>query len=294
MFALAGRRSSLTTRTAAAAKTHIIDELLDERSDTLRRVPFLWFALRRWCLPLFRYHDAVDWADRLGPCGGLEALRAFGDHLRLRVDVRGLEHVPRRGPVLIVANHPTGVVDAIAIYEAIGSIRPDLCFFTNRDVVRIVPRAREFVIPVEWLKHKRTPERMRETLEATHAAFAEERAIVIFPAGGIARGTLGGIRDLPWRPTAMKLLRKWRPPVVPLHIRARNSMLYYALEQIHDEVRDLLRFREILGKRGVNFEVTLGPLLKPAALQGDVDDAIGRLQTYVERELSLSRGAAAD
>lgn len=282
---------ALTTPGAGAGDKHIIDELLEERTETLRRLPFVWSAIRRWCLPFFRYEDAVRWADRLGPCGGYEAL---GDYLRLKVEVGGLEHIPRRGRVLIVANHPTGIVDAFAIYEAIGAVRPDICFFTNRDMVRIVPRTRELVIPVEWLRHRRSPERMRETLQATNEALAAERAVVIFPAGGIARGSALGIRELPWQATTMKLLRKWQAPILPLHIEARNSLLYYAFEQVHDELRDLLRFREVLSKRGMRFGLTIGPLVPGESMPSDPIEAIGRLQTLVEHELPRQRHGGPD
>jgi len=292
MFAPIRARAAFTAPAEPVAGKHIIDELLEERTERLRRVPLLWAAIQRWCLPFFKYHDAVGWADRLGPCGGYEALHLLDDYLDLRVDVRGLAHVPRRGRLLIVANHPTGIVDAFAIYDALSAVRPDLCFFTNRDMVRIVPGTRELVIPVEWLRHRRSPERMRETLAATNAALAKERAVVIFPGGGIARWRAGAIRDLPWQTTTLKLLRKWPAPVLPLHIRARNSLLYYALEQIDDEARDLLRFREVLAKRGKRFELTIGPVVSGAVLHAEPAEAIRRLQALVEHKLARRRHRA--
>ena len=103
--------------------------------------------------------------------------------------ISGLEHVPTTGRILIVANHPTGFVDALAILSAVGDIRSDLYYVTHRNVCRVLPRTREFIIPIEWLRHRRTRAAMRETLASSRAVFGKECAIVIFPAGSVARVT---------------------------------------------------------------------------------------------------------
>lgn len=264
---------------------HIVDELLYERTESLRRFPLLWKAITAFCLPMVKYQEAVDWADRLGPCDADEAHRRFADYLALDVRVTGLEHVPKDGRLLVVANHPTGIVDALAVHAAIGDTRPDARYFSNRDLVRIVPQLREFVIPLEWLRRRRTPSALRETLEASMQAFNENRAVVIFPGGGIARGSLRGLKELEWLTATVKLMRRYQAPALPVHIRARNSWLYYALEAIHPEVRDLVRFREILRKRRQRFDLTIGPAIQPDELGGTLSEATASLQTYVEHDL---------
>jgi putative hemolysin len=268
---------------------HIVDELLYERTDTLRKFPLLWKAIISWCLPLFKYQEAVDWADRLGPRDGFEGRSLFANYLDLDVRVTGLEHVPRTGRVLIAANHPTGIVDALAVYAAIDDIRPDARYFSNRDIVRIAPRMRDFVIPLEWLRRRRTASALRETLEASVRAFREDRAVVIFPAGGIARGSLRGLKELDWLTATVKLMRRYHCPILPVHIRARNSWVYYALEAIHDEIRDLSRFREVMGKRRQRFHLTIGRPIQPEEIGGTLSAATAALQTYVEHDLGNGR-----
>jgi putative hemolysin len=272
------------------AHHHIVDELLTERAVTLRKFPVLWKFLTQGCQRLFKYQEAVAWANRLARRDGREALKEFADYLDIDVRVKGLEHVPKSGRLMIIANHPTGMVDGLAVRTAIAGIRPDLFFFSNRDLVRLVPKMSEFVIPVEWLRWRRTRASMRETLEAARVAFTSEAAIVMFPAGGIARGSLFGLKELEWLDATLKLMHRHECPLLPVHIRASNSLLYYLFEVIHPELRDLLRFREIMAKRRRRFVVTIGPPIAPEAISGDSVTAIAALQNYVVR--GLPRGAS--
>jgi putative hemolysin len=272
-------------RQPIAERRHIIDELLEERTDALQRAPFLWKLIKRWCLPFLKYQEAVSWADRLARCDGSEAIRLFAEYLDLDVRVSGLEHVPRTGRIMLVANHPTGFADAFAVHGALGLIRPDLRYFANRDVARMVPGMRDVIIPIEWLRNRRTQSAMRETLKSLNSAFKEECAVLIFPGGGIARGSLVGLKELDWLPAAVEMIRRYDCTVIPLHIRARNSMLYYALDAIHHELRDLVRFREVFAKRQRRFDLTIGPAISSNEITEPPDEATRLLQAYVERDL---------
>jgi putative hemolysin len=271
--------------TSEAGERHIIDELLDERAKTLRTVPYLGEFLRWAFDPLVEYRAAVSWADRVRPLAAQDGFDLLDRSLQLNVPAQGLEHVPKTGRALILANHPTGMVDGIAIYSALKAVRTDLSFFANRDAIRVAPRLETMIVPVEWLTERRSPERMRETLRALRHAFEEERAVVMFPAGGMATLRWGGLKELDWIPTTAKLLRRHEVPAIPLHIRALNTRLYYVFSAIHEELRDLTRFREMLKKRAQTFELQVGPALPLDELDDAPSILIRRLQDYVEYRL---------
>ena len=60
--------------------------------------------------------------------------------LSLDLDVTGLDHIPASGAFILAANHPTGIADGVAVYDALTRVRPDIAIFTNRDAIRINPR----------------------------------------------------------------------------------------------------------------------------------------------------------
>ncbi|MEM7123523.1 MAG: 1-acyl-sn-glycerol-3-phosphate acyltransferase [Pseudomonadota bacterium] len=264
---------------------HIIDEVIDERAMTFRRIPYLWPAIRAVLDPVFRYPLAVEWADRLAPMNADDALQLLDQLLPFDVRSSGIDHMPRRGPVVIIANHPTGMVDGLALRRALCGVRDDFSFFANRDAVRIVPGLAPVIIPVEWLAERRGPERMRETLRALQAAIDAGRVIVMFPAGGMARQTWRGLKEKPWLPAVVKMVQKHRVPAIPVHIRARNSFVYYLLSAVHKELRDLSRFYEIYGKRRATFDLTFGAVLPASDFDGAPAVVAQRLQAFVEKDL---------
>ena len=66
-------------------------------------------------------------------------------------------------------------------------MRNDIIFFANADAIRVNPKFEDVIIPVEWVMEKRSPAKTRETLKRAGEAFAEEKCIVIFPSGRLAR-----------------------------------------------------------------------------------------------------------
>lgn len=264
---------------------HIVDVLIEERARWLIRIPPLWFALRKLLYPLLKYREAITLADRIAPLGGAQIMDLMVDHLKLRLDIAGLEHLPPEGRVVVVANHPTGIVDGIAVYQALVRIRRDLSFFANRDALRVAPRLREVLIPVEWVENKRSVAKTRDMLRQAQIAFEANHAVVIFPSGRLAKRQRGRLREHPWLPTTVNLARKHGAPIVPLHIEAQNSALYYAFSRFSTELRNMTLFHELLNKRGGTYRLRFGPRIPVEQLKGMPSEIAENLKKYVENTL---------
>ena len=187
--------------------------------------------------------------------------------LSIDLDVTGLDHIPASGAFIVAANHPTGIADGVAVYDALTRVRPDIAIFTNRDAIRINPRLSEFLIPVEWREAFRDRAKMRETLQLSSRAFSEGRAVVIFPSGRIAFWKDGRLNERPWQSSAITLARKQNVPIVPVNVQSRNSGLFYWFANWNTELRDMTVFHELLNKRGKTFRIRFGPLIPAGALR---------------------------
>ena len=255
------------------AMKDIIDQLIEERAPWLRRTEPQARAARMVLHRVLQYDRTVRIGETLKPMPGRDILGSLADMIAHHVEVAGLHHVPARGPCIVVSNHPTGIADGIVLYGALSQVRPDLFIFANADALRILPQLGEVIAPVEWRPEKRTHKQNRETLAYAHAAFEAGRMAVIFPSGRLAKRRWWSLHERPWMASAALLARKHGLPVVPLHITARNSALFYLFDRIHPTLRDITLFHEVLNKRHQPYRITIGAPVDPASLPSGTAEA---------------------
>ena len=261
---------------------HIIDALIEERATNWLKRPKTWEIILRYGRKILHYDIAVSMADAIESFNGLQAFDYISDYLQLNVNVDGIDHVPTSGPAVVTPNHPCGIADGIAVYDALIEVRKDVCFLANRDAVRICPGFADCIIPVEWREEFRTPRRNRETVRALMSALKDDRLVVIFPSGRLAQPTLKGMKERPWQPTALSFARKFDAPVVPMHVHSRNTALYYAMWFIDSDIKDIMILREFLNKNGQDYRLTIG---EPFKCGSDVQTDTELLKQYVLNDL---------
>jgi len=277
--------SPAQTLSPARGREHIIDVLIAERAPKLAASP-AWPLLRPLLYSFLDYAKARRLADAIAPLSGKAALDYVSRLLAVQVSVRGLERLPSSGRLMVVCNHPTGIADGIALYDALKPVRPDVCFYANSDAHRVSQRFGEVLIPVEWREEKRTRERTRETLILTREALEAERCLVIFPAGRLARQQADGrLADPPWAPSAVSLARKYDAPILPINLTGPWSGMFHFFNGFSSELRDITLFHEFLNKQGRAFALTVGAPIPPDALDGDPGELTLKLKAYVEHQL---------
>ena len=259
---------------------HIIDVMIEERCPSFVS-HWTWPVVRPLLYRALGYKRAVKTADELLKLSGEDSFDYLADELDFKLEVNDLDRVPETGRCVVVANHPTGLADGAAVWKTLRARRKDIIFFANADAMRINPRFGEVTIPVEWVLEKRSPAKTRETLKLAGEAFAQDMCVVIFPSGKLAKMVDGKFTEQEWFPTAISLARKKKAPVVPLHIDARNSGLFYFVSKFSGELRDITLFRELLNKKNSRFGMHFGPNLTPEKLAGDANELTDRLKNHV-------------
>ncbi|OFX02537.1 MAG: hypothetical protein A3E78_02395 [Alphaproteobacteria bacterium RIFCSPHIGHO2_12_FULL_63_12] len=265
---------------ALAGGKHIVDILIEERAKTLIKSRF-WPLYRAVLYPLLQEPRARKMSEAIDGLSGRAAMDHVSSILSLDVRKSGLEHVPESGRVIIASVHPTGIADGVAMFDALKEKRPDLCFFANRDAIRVAPRLAEVVIPVEWVIEKRTRARSRETLVEAKKAFTDERCVILFPSGRLAyMDENKNLIEREWLTSVAIFARKYDCAIIPVHIKARNSWLYYWFWKLNSELRDITLFNELLNKRGKRYDIVFGPAIAPDALGDDPVEATKALREH--------------
>lgn len=256
-----------------------IEPLIVERAPWLARQG-LWPRAARGVLDqILGYDEVVSLAETLKDKSAPGIMNTVADRLAKDVHVTGLENMPKTGAALVVANHPTGIGDGIMLWHALRQLRPDMFFYANSDILRILPQMGDLIAPVEWRHEKRSHTKARETMTYTRAAFDAGRLGVIFPSGRLAKRRGLTLHERPWMGSAATLARKFDLPVIPINIQARNSALFYMFDYLHPTLRDITLFHETLNKDRQFFKITVGRPVSASELSSNAEDATA----YIKR-----------
>jgi putative hemolysin len=207
-------------------------------------------------------------AGELGETGFFEAAIRLLE-LTVLFDAARLAALPADGPLVIVANHPFGVLDGLVISWLVGQRRQDFRVLTN-SVLDAVPEAKPFLLPVDFAG---TREAVAANIGMRKAALAHVKSggcVIVFPAGGVST-TPGPFDPLAvdddWKPFTAKLITHGRAAVTPVFFEGQNSRLFQIASHLSLELRLALVFREVRRRMGKTLTVGIGETLSPAMLE---------------------------
>ena len=255
-----------------------IDPLIAERAPWLY-AGHAWSAPSRYVLTqMLGYNRTIRLGERLKDKPAAEIMTILGEMLARDVEATGLDNIPRHGAALIVANHPTGIADGVILNTVLSRVRKDAYFYANSDILRVLPQFETMIAPVEWRLEKRSHAKTRETMAYTRKAVEDGRLGVIFPSGRLAKRRGLRLHERPWMASAAMIARKFDLPVIPVNLRARNSVLFYLFDLIHPTLRDITLFYETLNKHRQPYRITVGEPISPSALPAKSEDGIEMLR----------------
>ncbi len=213
------------------------------------------------------------WRNDIVPTGE----RVFSGMLEL-IDVQlGLaEQWPPKdlpeGPLVLVANHPYGIGDGVAILALAEQLGRPFKVLINSDLLKI-KEMEPYALPVSF---EETKEALALNMKTRHEAvrlLKEGVTVVVFPAGGVATAQkmFGKAEDLPWKMFPAKLIQSAGASVVPIHFSGQNGRLFHFVSRFSLTLRLSLLVREFSRLRGQSIGVTIGNVMPWAELAALTD-----------------------
>ncbi|UTW45953.1 lysophospholipid acyltransferase family protein [bacterium SCSIO 12696] len=175
-----------------------------------------------------------------------QCLAHFGFSYRVRDNER--ESIPNTGRAVIIANHPIGSLDGLALLKMVREIRPD---------VKVV--ANELLATIKPLKSLLLANPSNRTdLAEVRQQLEDEGALIVFPANDVSRPSIKGVRDKKWDSTFLRLASSTKSPVLPVFVDGRNSAFFYALSFMARPVSTLWRVREMFRHASSCIDIRIG------------------------------------
>ncbi|EJZ21639.1 lysophospholipid acyltransferase family protein [Rhizobium sp. Pop5] len=203
--------------------------------------------------------------------------RVFGkllDLIDVELDVRGswpLERVPA-GPIVIVANHPFGIGDGVAVLALAEQLGRPFRVLIHNDLLK-VPEMEPYSLPISF---EETREAMVINMRSRHEAvrlLKEGTTIIVFPAGGVAtaRNGFGRAEDLPWKMFPAKLVQATHASVLPIYFEGQNGLLFHLASRVSMTLRLSLLIREFRRLSGRTITAHVGKVLTWETLRSGGD-----------------------
>mgnify|MGYP000064409520 CR=1 FL=1 len=174
------------------------------------------------------------------------ALDTMGIELRTPADQ--LHNIPSKGPVVVVANHPHGMVDGMVIAELVGQVRQDYRILTRSVLTGLDEAATSFMIPVPFPDDPEAQRKMVEMRANAMAHLKEGGVVALFPSGVVMSSEtwFGPAQEAEWNVFTAQMIRRSGAKVVPLYFPGSNSRAYQIANRISAVLRQGLLLHEIV------------------------------------------------
>ncbi|EHR41764.1 GNAT family N-acyltransferase [Alishewanella jeotgali] len=232
-----------------------VEQMIEQQLPLVDRQSWFYRPVKGFLSYLLHEQDFQNFAKRYPHLQGLEFVEQVLDYFNFSYAVRDneLERIPTTGRVVIIANHPIGSLDGLALLKLVSEIRPDVKVLANQ-LLMALPPLHPLLLPVNNM----TGGTERRRLDAIAAHLAAEGALILFPAGEVSRLKPNGIRDGKWHSGFLRFASQSKAPILPIYIGGRNSALFYSASMLYKPLATLLLVKEMFKQQRKSITLRIG------------------------------------
>ena len=138
-------------------------------------------------------------------------------------------HIPKSGSLIIIANHPFGIIDGLILCSLVSKNRGDFKIMTH-ETLKFLPELEEYILPVDFSDNKKETIKFNlETAKKAQKHLMDKGILIIFPSGSvsIAKSLKTEARDNEWKNFPAKLIQQTRSDVLPIYFDGKNGFLFH-------------------------------------------------------------------
>ncbi|MCK6605725.1 MAG: lysophospholipid acyltransferase family protein [Ignavibacteriaceae bacterium] len=217
---------------------------------------------------------------------GIDFIDEFFEYLDFSyiISKKERDRIPSEGGLIIISNHPLGGLDGLALLKLVSEVRKDVRIVVN-DVLTHITNLSDHFLPVNVFNS----EIQRENYLKIGMALKNEEAVIIFPAGEVSRLTPGGVKDGKWNKGILTFAKKFNADILPVHVSARNSVLFYLFSMIHKRASVFLLPAQLFNKRHRNILIRIGEPICQSTIFNSIDTAKMQLKLLKKHLYRIGR-----
>jgi putative hemolysin len=207
--------------------------------------------------------------------GGRDFWEVMVERYGLSLSVAGgsLEDIPAEGPLILVSNHPYGILDGLMMGYILSKLRGDFRIIAHR-VFRRAEDLNRVILPIAFDETREAIALNLETRRTALDYLASGGAVGIFPGGTVSTAPrpFGTPADPQWRNFTAKMIARSDAAVVPVFFAGSNSRLFQLASHLHYTLRMALLIAEFRARVDEPVRIAVGrpvPRAELDALAGD-------------------------
>ena len=235
-----------------------VNDVLQTHYPRVASNPLLFKPLSSLLRHLLHEQEIIEFGETYPHYDDIDFVEQVLEYFNVSYSARDIEkeRIPAQGRVVIIANHPIGSLDALALIKLISEVRHDLKVVANQMLMAIKP-LHNMLLPVNNMQGG-TP---KQHLHAIHSHLKGNGAVLIFPAGEVSRLRPQGVRDTHWHSGFLRIAKKAKAPILPLFIDAKNSPLFYGISMIYKPLATALLVQEMFKQRRKHLPIRIGEII---------------------------------
>lgn len=206
----------------------------------------------------------------------------------LDLEAAGLDNVPREGPLVVVANHPYGILDGLAMGRILSAGRSDFRIVAHA-VFRRAKALEKVILPIDFSETREAQALNIRTRREAIDYLGRGGAIGIFPSGMVATSAkpFSEPVDTDWKPFTARMIARSGATVVPVCFEGHNSRLFQVASHLNSTLRMALLINEFDRRVGAPLKVHIGRPLPRGEIADRVRDPAGLMAWLRERTFAL-------
>ncbi|MDC3163450.1 lysophospholipid acyltransferase family protein [Pelagibacteraceae bacterium] len=190
------------------------------------------------------------------------------DEMKIKVENKSSNKmvIPRDGALMIVSNHPFGIIDGLILCSLVSKVRGDFKIMTH-ETLQFLPQLKQFILPVDFGSSTRKSKVLNiETTKKAREQLDNKGVIIIFPSGGVS--TASKLRsdavDDEWKLFPAKLIHLTKTNILPIYFDGKNGLLFhlFASKIKNQTLKYSSYIHETRKKIGKKIEIYPGKVIK--------------------------------
>jgi len=235
-----------------------VDQVIAEHYPALNERKITASLVKRVLKRLLHEQAFIDFAEEYPHLQGIEFVEQVLEYFNFSYTVsdRERENIPPIGKVVIIANHPIGSLDGLALLKLIHEVRSDVKVVAN-DLLMSLEPLQSLLLPVRVLTGVSTKEHIRRI----NRSLVGEEAVIMFPSGEVSRLGLAGIKDGVWHQGFLKMAERSKAPILPVHIGGHNSTFFYLTSLLAKPLSTLMLVGQMFNHQEKQISIKIGSII---------------------------------